>query len=182
MMNADTVTVRPISELDAPFLVDYWCNNSLDYLTSLGVDVKKLPEPSGIENMLLQQLRQPLAYKSAYALIVELASTPIGHCNLNPIEKNFAFIHLHIWDAQQRKKGYGQIMLRKSLLHFFDVLKIDTILSEPYASNPAPHRVLEKVGFKQVKTYQTTPGHINFEQTVIRWQIHRSDCSKLRID
>lgn len=54
---------------------------------------------------------------------------------------------------------------------FFKNLKLKKIYCEPYALIPAPNKTLEKVGFKFVKTYVTTPGRLNFEQPVYLWEI-----------
>ena len=47
-------------------------------------------------------------------------------------------------------------------------------MPEPYAQNPAPNRILSKVGFELIKTYDTTPGWISLHQTVNLWELSRS--------
>ena len=51
----------------------------------------------------------------------------------------------------------------------FNLLKL---FSQPYALNPAPNRTLQKVGFKYLKTYETTPSWINFRQPVTLWLLN----------
>ena len=169
--------LEPIKPSHVPFIVNYWCNNDGRYLESLGVELKKLPNPSGIELSLKKQMDTPLSEKTAYALIAYLDGVPIGHCNLNPIKEKHAFIHIHIWDKKKRKLGCGTEILKLAIQRFFNELEIDTILAEPMASNDAPNKVLRKARFSMVKTYITTPGEINFEQTVNRWQINKANLS-----
>ena len=84
-------------------------------------------------------------------------------------------MHLHLWNSKFRLKGVGTKMVNNSLPYFFNILKLKKIYSEPYALNPAPNKALEKIGFNFVKTYTTTPGSLNFEQTVNRWEMTLED-------
>jgi hypothetical protein len=43
------------------------------------------------------------------------------------------------------------------------------LFCEPNASNVAPKRTLQSVGFRYVKTYMTVPGPLNYHQAVNRW-------------
>ena len=85
-----------------------------------------------------------------------------------------AFVHLHLWDAGARRAGLGTALLRRSVPVFFQRFALQSLYGEPYAANPAPNRVLTRVGFRFLERYRTTPGLINFEQQVNRYVIERS--------
>ena len=116
----------------------------------------------------------------SYALIWILDKKAIGHCNVNSIEfGNSAFMHLHIWQPDFRKKGVGTSLVKKSLPFFFENLKLKELFCQPKSDNPAPNKTLEKVGFEFQKKYTTIPGALNFEQEVIQWKLTKEQYKKL---
>jgi [ribosomal protein S5]-alanine N-acetyltransferase len=170
-MEKNILTVRELTQTDIPLLLGYWFNADTIYLESMGVDVTKLPNPDDFAAGLNAQLSLPYSAKKVYALIWELNGSPIGHSNLNPVEYgNEAYMHLHIWQPNKRYSGMGAELVKLSLPFYFDNMKLKKIYCQPYALNPAPHRVLQKAGFNFVKQYTTVPGYIAFEQPVILWQ------------
>ena len=82
-------------------------------------------------------------------------------------------MHLHLWDQTLRKSGRGTELLKMSIPYYFRNFELEQLICEPYALNPAPNRVVEKVGFTLEKEYVTVPGSINFEQPVKRWIMTR---------
>ena len=61
--------------------------------------------------------------------------------------------------------------MEQCLAYYFSRFALPKIICEPKADNPAPNRLISQLGFKRIKTYTTTPGPINFEQTVHRYQL-----------
>lgn len=170
-MEKNILNVRELKQTDIPLLLDYWFNSGEEYLKSMGVDITKLPTPDDFAAGLNAQLSLPYPAKKAYALIWECNGMPIGHTNLNPVEYgNEAYMHLHIWQPGSRYSGMGTQLVERSLPLYFKNMKLKKLYCQPYALNPAPHRVLQKAGFSFVKEYTTTPGYIAFEQPVILWQ------------
>ena len=166
------ITVREIKLKDVDLITDYWFNSEPDFLESMGVDLNKLPTRSGLTQMITEQVKTPITQKKSYALIWEFKGQPIGYSNVNPIEfGKQATMHLHIWETNERKKGIGTELVKKSLPFYFENLKIDKLICEPYSLNAAPNKTLNKVGFEFVKKYRTIPGSINFEQEVNRWEL-----------
>ena len=105
-------------------------------------------------------------------MIWQMDNEPIGHCNVNKIKfGEEAYMHLHLWNSDGRKKGMGAELVKMSLPYFFEKLELKKIYSEPYALNPAPNKTLVKAGFTFVKEYITTPGFLNFEQPVNLWEL-----------
>ncbi len=170
------LSVREIEERDVPRIASYWVDNDDDFMQSMGVDLNKLPTRAAVTEMLQSQLNNPYNEKQSYATIWEVDGEAVGHCNVNKIIfGQEAYMHLHIWDGSLRQKGMGVELVKKSLPLFFETLELNTIYCEPYALNPAPNKTLEKVGFVFEKEYVTTPGYLNFEQSVKRWRMDRSE-------
>lgn len=172
--------VREIRKSDIELLADYWFNSDPGFLTSMGADKEKLPTKSQFIQMLTEQVDLPYKDKKSYALIWEMDGKQIGHSNVNNIlYENEATVHLHLWELGYRKRGLGSEFVKKSLLYYFKNLKLNKIICEPYALNPAPNKTLKKVGFNFVKRYTTIPGTINFQQKVNRWEMKILDFEKL---
>ncbi|MEM7345033.1 MAG: GNAT family protein, partial [Chloroflexota bacterium] len=113
---------------------------------------------------------QPLAQKKFYYVLWELDQAPIGHSNINKIVYGQeAYMHLHLWHSQKRKGGHGTFFIQESINRYFELFHLQNLFCEPYALNPAPNKTLAKAGFELLKTYETTPGWINFNQPVNRW-------------
>lgn len=168
--------IRDLEEKDINLISDYWLNSDIDYLQSLGVDLKKIPDRIAFSKMLKNQLITPITARQSHALIWEYEGKAIGHCNVNQIEfGNHAYMHLHIWYSEYRKMGLGNELVRKSVSKFFTDLALEKLYCEPYSENPSPNKTLEKIGFKFEKTYKTIPGSINFEQKVNRWVLTRKN-------
>ncbi|MDY8135376.1 GNAT family protein [Aquimarina sp. 2201CG5-10] len=175
------INVREIELRDIDLIADYWLTSEPDFLISLGVDLKKLPSREGLTKMLTAQINAPLSEKKSYALIWELEGKQIGHSNVNAIEYGKkATMHLHLWNINNRKKGMGTELVKQSLPFYFMNLKIEKLICEPYALNPAPNHTLKKVGFDFIKKYKTTPGSLNFEQEVNRWELTKDKFNNLQ--
>lgn len=73
-------------------------------------------------------------------------------------------------DARSRRSGIGEQMVRQSLPQLCAALDLSVIYCEPKAANEAPNRTLAKLGFELLESYRTTPGWLNYEQQVNRWE------------
>ncbi|HLP11053.1 MAG TPA: GNAT family protein [Flavobacteriales bacterium] len=168
------LSIREIIPSDIPLLADYWLNADPAFMRGMGVDLSKMPSRDEWENMLAEQINSDYPDKKAYCIIWLNNGVPCGHSNINKIVfGDEASMHLHLWKNDTRNKGLGTEFVKLSIPLFFDKYRLKKLYSEPYALNPAPHRVLEKAGFIFVKEYTCVPGWINFEQTVKRWEIFR---------
>lgn len=155
---------------DVPLLTEYWQSASREHLLGMGADPDKLPDREEMQSFLLDLLEQPIEKRSSYAVIWQIDGQPAGHSNVNQLTfGEQGKMHLHLWNGPHRQRGMGAQLVQLSVLHFFEVLQLQTLFCEPYAENPAPNKTLPKAGFKYVKTYRTTPGSINFEQEVNQW-------------
>jgi RimJ/RimL family protein N-acetyltransferase len=171
-MDKKNISVREIEQKDIQQLADYWYKADAAYLAAMGVDVTRMPDRSQFIATLETQTALPYTEKRAYALVWEVDGKAIGHSNLNPVTYGEnGFMHLHIWDANIRKMGYGLEFIKMSIPYYFQNFKLKKLCCEPYALNPAPNRTLEKAGFTFIKNYVTRPGVITFEQPVNLWEM-----------
>ncbi len=172
----DGLLVREIEPADFDYIIRYWTGAGDAYLESLGVDLSKRPVAGDLRSMLEAQYTAPYLKKKSYALIWEAGGRTIGHCNINDISfGREAKMHLHIWEAADRRKGFGVPGIRWSVPLFFEKMKLERLYCEPHANNTAPNSALARAGFHFVKEYVTVPGPINFEQPVNQWLITRDD-------
>lgn len=171
-MQENILSVREFTEDDIPLIINYWQNASADYLNSMGATIEKLPSKEAWEKMLLEQIQLPYKEKKSYCIVWLIDAIPIGHCNVNKIIfGEEAFMHLHVWQQEKRKKGNGVQLVKMSLPYFFNNLHLKKLYCEPYVLNDAPNKTLQHVGFTFTKEYITTPGVINFEQPVKQWEL-----------
>ena len=171
-MNRNLLSVREIQNNDIESITRYWLTADPAFLTGMGVDLSKMPSKEEWKTMLSEQLSLPYPEKKSYCMIWQMDNEPIGHCNVNKIKfGEEAYMHLHLWNSDGRKKGMGTELVKMSLPYFFEKLELKKIYSEPYALNPAPNKTLVKAGFTYVKEYITTPGFLNFEQPVNLWEL-----------
>jgi len=138
----------------------------------MGVDPERFPERDWWIDHVRQDLARPVAERQYMYLVAEVDGEPVAHCNLNKVVSGVeAYMHLHVWSADDRLSGVGTEMVRQAVPQFCAELELEVIYCEPKASNEGPNRTLAKVGFELVKTYWTTPGWLNYEQEVNRWAL-----------
>jgi len=158
---------------DVDSIVRYWTHSEPGFLTSMGVDLGKIPPARELHSIISAQLGQSYSDKSSYCIIWLHGSKPVGHSNINKIVfGQEAYMHLHLWDSIARKKGSGLKLVKMTLPYFFRNMELKKLYCEPYAFNVAPNRTLEKAGFTFVKQYKTVPGSLNFEQEVNLWEMN----------
>lgn len=179
----DRFTIRSLREGDISSISAYWRESDDDYLVGMGVDLSKMPSHEQFSEMLLKQINTPNSEKTGHCIIWEVNGEAIGHNNINNlIQGKDANMHLHIWHAANRNLGWGETLIRQSIPSFFELFSLNQLNCEPYALNPAPHKLLKNLGFEFEKEYVTTPGSINFEQPVKRWTISRETALGLKKD
>jgi RimJ/RimL family protein N-acetyltransferase len=171
-MIEDALSIRELSLADFDIFSSYWLNADESHLANMGVDSKKLPGKEDFFKYWSSQLEIPIEHTLSYCIIWEKNNIPVGHSSTRPT--NFgkeAYMHLHLWNSEERKKGIGFEFIKLTIPHYFEKLRLLDLYCEPYALNPAPNRLLEKAGFEFVKEYITIPGPFNFEQPVKLWKL-----------
>jgi RimJ/RimL family protein N-acetyltransferase len=181
-MSENILSVREIRQQDIEPITQYWLGSDAAFLEAMGVDIKKMPASNEWREMLMEQLSQPIEAKKSYCIIWQVDGKAAGHSNINKIIiGEEAYMHLHIWNTETRKKGFGAELIKLTLPWFFEKFRLKKLYCEPYALNPAPNKTLEKTGFRFVKEYITTPGWLNFEQPVNHWELTYDQFKKIRI-
>ena len=164
------LSVREMKKSDIQFVVDYFINADSEFLKAMGADKSKLPNRTEWIKKLNREFEKRNEQKEFYNIIWLIDSQPVGHSNINNIDfGETATMHLHLWKNSIRKRGLGFDFLKQTLPFYFKYFKLNQLICEPYLLNPAPNKILRKVGFEFVKEYKTTPGWINFHQTVNRY-------------
>ena len=171
--------IRELAFDDIAQVVGYFWDAPPEFLEGMGVDPGKLPARAEWERIIREDLARPLEARQLYYLVWENDGVPVGHSNINKIVfGREAYMHLHLWQTGARRCGHGTHFIRQSIDRYFERFRLADLFCEPYALNPAPNRVLAKAGFEHVRTYETTPGWINFPQTVNRWVLTREKWSR----
>jgi len=168
------ISIRPLELDEVQLIPEYFLAMNDAQLRGMGVDPPKLPKIDEWTQILVEDFARPVEEKHFYYVLWLVDGQIVGHSNINKIEfGDHAFTHLHLWNAENRKRGFGVELLKLSAREYFKRFELKFVFSEPFAGNPAPNRTLPKAGFDLVKTYDTLPGWINFHQTVNRWQLKR---------
>jgi RimJ/RimL family protein N-acetyltransferase len=175
MQGVERIEVRPFSSrAEYELMLDYFYKADDPFLRGMGVDRLKLPERDKWLDALLADHERPDGERDRFYLIWMFQGTRVGHSSINNIVSgDEAFIHLHLWNLQLRRAGLGTEFVRRSASFYFERFNLQKLVCEPWAENPAPNRVLEKLGFAFVRRYRTIPGVIAFEQDVNRYELRR---------
>jgi len=156
-------------------MVDYFVQSNHDFLRGMGIDPAKMPTREDWLEEVWGDHHKPGPEKDRIYLAWVCDGELVGHSSINKIQwGEEASIHLHLWRPDLRRSGIGAEFFRRSVHHFLREPGLKKIYCEPYAENPAPNRVLSKLGFTLVKTYRTIPGKTCFEQNVNRWELRDS--------
>ena len=169
------LAVRDLMPAEADLVIDYFYSSTPEHLDLLGVDPSRLLAPDAWRALLKSECVLPPEKCQVVFLIWLLDGGPVGFSSCNKIVfGERANMHLHVLDPKNRQRGIGTECVRRSVGVYFEKLKLKRLFCEPNALNVAPHRTLQKAGFKYVKTYMTVPGPINFHQPVTQWVLERA--------
>jgi len=156
------------------YVIDYFLGSDESHLRGMGVEPAKLPTAAAWEEILRADFERPFEQRRLFYVLWEVDGVPIGHSNVADIRYGEeAYMHLHVWKPEHRRRGSGTYFVRESARIYFERLELTRLFSQPYALNTAPNRTLAAVGFELVNTYETVPGWINFHQPVSKWVLTR---------
>ena len=174
------LSVREMEKSDIELIVDYFINADSEFLKAMGADKNKLPNRTEWIKKLIKEFEKPNELKEFYYIIWLIDEHPIGHSNINNIEfKKSATMHLHLWRSDKRKKSMGYEFVKLTIPYYFKNFGLDILICEPYSENIAPNKVLKRIGFELMYTYETIPGWINFHQTVNRYELTKKQFEKI---
>ena len=173
--------IREFVKSDIEKIVDYFIDAESDFLKGMGADKSKLPKREKWIRNLQSELIKPYREKDYYYIIWLLDDEPVGHSNVNHIDfGESATMHLHLWKNGMRKSGLGLEFLKMTIPLYFEKLELKKLICEPYSKNIAPNRVLKKIGFDLILTYETIPGPINFKQEVNRYELTKEQLKEIK--
>ena len=153
-------------------MVAYFTESTDEFLRGMGIDPTKVPSHESWLEEVWEDHHRPGLEKDRFYLARIYDGELVGHSSMNKIQwEQEGSIHLHLWKPELRRNGVGSEFFRRSVEFYFRELRLKSIYCEPYAENPAPNKVLSKLGFTFVKTYKTIPGKTCFEQYVNRWEL-----------
>ena len=166
------VAVRPLEQEDIPHVIDYWLSASPAELLAMGADASKLPGRAQWGENLERILATPDRQASTFYLIWVVDRQPIGFSSLkNIVYGERGEMHLHIWDKASRGKGHGAALFCLAAIEFFRRFELREIHCEPRSSNPAPNRMLQRIGFPLVRTHTAASSEIALVCEVNRYDI-----------
>jgi len=166
------VCVREMQLDEVGAVIDYFHGATPEHLELLGVDPTRLPAKAQWKQFYEYDYAQPRERRKGLLVLWQLDGKNLGFSSADKIKYGEeAYMHLHVFDPQSRKAGYGALCVRQSVGIYFELLALKRLLCEPNAFNAAPNRTLQKAGFRYVKTHMTVPGPLNFHQAVTRWVV-----------
>lgn len=166
--------VREMELAETGLVIDYFHGSSAEHLELLGVDPTRLPSRSQWKQLYEHDHAQPIEKRRSLQVLWLLDGQPLGFSSVDKIvHGREAYMHLHVFEPGRRQSGFGAACVRQSAQIYFDRLALEQLFCEPNAFNVAPHRTLQRAGFRYVKTHRTVPGPLNFHQVVTRWVLAR---------
>lgn len=162
--------VRELGPDEMHLRVDYFHGASDAHLQMMGADRALLPAPAEWLATYAADAARPREGRTTSSLAWELDGVVVGFATIDRITfGDEAFFHLHLIEAERRRRGLGVPFVRLSAARFVETFALRRLLSEPNAFNVAPNRTLQRAGFRYVGTHETTPGPFNPRQPVTRW-------------
>ncbi|MEJ7671734.1 MAG: hypothetical protein WKF59_03275 [Chitinophagaceae bacterium] len=108
-MNITNLSVKELEDKDINYIIQYFLDADSAFLYGMGADVNRLPDRNEWTKMLTEQLVAPIEEKKSYYIIWEINKKAAGHSNVNKlIFGEEAYMHLHFWNIEDRKKGLEQ--------------------------------------------------------------------------
>lgn len=162
--------VRPMRVEDLDVRIRYFQEASEEHLQLIGVDRSKLVTMRAWRRSFEDNLARPVTQRTEHGLIWEVEGATIGFSTADRIVfRDSAYMHLHVLRAEDRRKGYGTELVRRSARTYVELFELERLYCEPHAFNVAPNRTLQAAGFTYLSTQRTTPTPLNVEQVTNLW-------------
>src|SRR5262245_45189484 len=147
------LTVRPLATEDFDGYIAYFTQPSKDDVERMGLAIDRVPSATRLRSDLEAMIATPVDRLRSFVLAWCLDGQAIGHSSLKDIVPGeFGSIHLHMWRADLRGKGHGAHLFCLAAVDFYKRFNLKRIICEPKADNPAPNRLLQRIGFPLVST------------------------------
>jgi len=168
------LTVRPLASEDLDGYIAYFTRPSRADAERMGLAIDRVPSATRMRSELDTMMAAPPDQLRSFVLAWCLDGKTIGHSSLKDIVPGeFGSIHLHMWRADLRGKGYGPRLFCLSVLDFYDRFNLKRIMCEPKADNPMANRMLQKIGFPLVLTHVAASSELSVICELNRYEILR---------
>ena len=172
--NTRRLTVRPLASEDFDGYIAYFTRATKADAERMGLAIDRVPSAARMRSDLEAMMAAPLDQLRTFVLAWYLNGETIGHSSLKDIVPcEFGSIHLHMWRADLRGKGYGPRLFCLSALDFYERFNLKRIICEPKADNPMANRMLKKIGFPLVLTHVAAGSELSVVCELNRYEILR---------
>lgn len=168
------LTVRPLAREDFDGYIAYFTGVSKADAERMGLAMDRVPSPTQLRSDLEAMIATPVDRLRSFVLAWCVDGQTIGHSSLkNIVPGESGSIHLHMWRADLRGKGYGPDLFCLSALDFYERFNLKRIMCEPKADNPMANRMLQKLGFPLVLTHVAAGSELGLVCELNRYEILR---------
>jgi RimJ/RimL family protein N-acetyltransferase len=168
------LTVRPLASEDFDGYIAYFTRASKADAERMGLAIDRVPSATQLRSDLETMIATPLDRLRSFVLAWCVDGLTIGHSSLKDIVPGeVGSIHLHMWRADLRGKGYGPRLFCLSVLDFYERFNLKRIVCEPKADNPMPNRMLKKIGFPLVLTHVAAGSELAVVCELNRYEVVR---------
>lgn len=168
------LTVRPLAREDFDGYIAYFTRVSKADAERMGLAIDRVPSVTRLRSDLEAMIATPVDRLRSFVLTWCLDSKTIGHSSLKDIvPRDVGSIHLHMWRADLRGRGYGPRLFCLSVLDFYERFNLKRMICEPKADNPIPNRVLQKIGFPLLLTHVAASSELSVVCELNRYDILR---------
>jgi len=168
------LSIRPLATEDLDDFIAYFIRPSKADAERMGLDLNRVPSATQLRSDLHAMIAAPSHRLSSFVLAWCIDGKAIGHSSLKDIVAgDFGSMHLHMWRADLRGKGYGPRLFCLSALDFYERFNLKRIICEPKADNPMANRMLKKIGFTIVLTHVAASSEISVVCELNRYEILR---------
>lgn len=166
--------VRPLQSADIDSIIAYWMQATPVDLERMGADASKLPAPEKFRKNLEEIIATPDEEKKTAYSIWLLDEKPIGFSSLKKIQLGESGeMHLHMWEAGVRGKGYGAVLFCLSADFFYENFRLKRIKCEPRSTNPFPNKMFQKIGFPLRRTHRAVSSELSLCCELNEYEISR---------
>ncbi len=174
--NGSQWRIRLMAETDIPHIVNYWFDARTQARFQDTIDLSKLGTREEFAAKYSKSLADSSADKPGFTFIIDRNESPVAAVPfVKKDPKGEAQMHCHVWDESHRGQGLMSAIFQQGLKMAFEVTGIEQVVFEPAAADVAINALIQKFGFKPVKTYVTRPSELCFEMEVNRYKVNRGD-------
>ena len=176
------LTVRPLASEDFDGFIAYFTRASRADAERMGLAIDKVPSPAQLRSDLEAMIATPIDRLRSFVLAWCIDGKTIGHSSLKAIvPRESGSMHLHMWRADLRGRGYGPRLFCLSALDFYERFNLKRIICEPKADNPMANRMLQKIGFPLILTHVAAGSELAFVCELNRYEILRDVAERYAI-